>query len=537
MLRTHDDGQRPTGPHADGGDYPFVAPSDDIRGLFDSVWLSLLDRPARPLRVSEVSGFASFFDDEFNLEEAESDSGSSSSSSGSGSSEDPAYVRIVIVDADDAVVFDSDTAAYYSQRQFGPRLWFHEWIGDDVYCRVVQHAACPPDVAVVPYELTFEPEDAVLDVRTWETAPGRLNQLVVSGVDYVSYSNDIVFTNGFNTEWTFGSGRLGDRLTLTVEPGSGEGRFPCATTMEGSGATIITSVNGVKPDKYGNVNIRGAECVFARPASDIDFWYGADEPPAEFHDVRGDYLEDMLASVESMAATHTELESYSYAIYLPLKLWVGDDCKRPCKPKHFTNTYKALQNENDVYRQLGLRAEAIRVRLAALAVKCQEIAACKKDDVVRVNAIAIDHSTVAIAASICNAQSVCVRDVELEVTVDVGGMEESDVGAPCEQSLVDRTCIVQQSRVRHGRPSVYEPDIEVVSSTRTVYRFNAAMLLRSECLGVRFIVRLPCQEDPDTSSTVFVDVSAVAYGNAEPIVNSANEPASDTITCSLPAPP
>jgi hypothetical protein len=228
-------GGKGIGVEANGSNFPFVQPSDDITGLLADLWLAHeVHTVVPPLRVSRMVGFQEAFD------------GLASSA------------NITIVDAVDATIFDSPGATYY-WKDWGPRLRVHEWLFSDRVCRVVQHRATADPVPPWPQEIV--PANGVLDERASELLAQRL--LFVQVGDN-TVSGEVTFINGWNVDIAAAPYkeplRTTTALTYSANPGDGPGRYPGCQSPD----AVLRTIDGQLPDTRGNFTLAASGCYYVR---------------------------------------------------------------------------------------------------------------------------------------------------------------------------------------------------------------------------------------------------------------------------------
>lgn len=370
-----------TGVNPYGKDYPFVAPGSDLRGLFSDLWLCHDQDVALPLRVVWLYGFARYLEDPL-----------PSPVAAEGPYTPENATDLVIVDADDVVVFDS-TAADYAATDFGDRLRVHEWQTATAVCRVVQHTAFRKASDVVEFEQEIEPENGELHSRTWARMPERIRSIRVSDDNYLT--GGIVLRNGWNTllnalpSQAF-KARGGHRLEISAAPGSGLGRFPDCEEP----SPLLRRINGVAADQWGNLDLSATGCYYVRQPTEV-----VDESPR---------VVDVT----------------------PNTLRIGNDCGVCCECDDYINVYTALRRLHTRYRTMGQTIEQMRRTHAANVARWTANAACRQGTVLRVATIPLGVDFMDVAASICNNSPTCLYDVEVTLAVTVNNPQQPTIPAP-----------------------------------------------------------------------------------------------------------
>lgn len=346
------DGGRGTGVNPYGTDYPLVEPSDDIsRLLADAYLMHNVQNVVLPLRLSHVKGLC-----------VGQDACESSSSSAG-----PHEADIEIKDANDVVVFDSTTAAFFRSVAFG-RFHIFEWRSDEATCRMVVHAgqSFPEDEKTFAYE--FDPVSAVLDERVSEIIPLRASRIVV-GIDEAT--NRVELVGGYNVELAnepaFAGRRSIERITINATPGSGLGKAPVEAISE----PPLKTINGVSPNKYGDFCVQARSCL--------------------------------QATIPSLLTFST------------LQLW--DVCTPCCKCADFVKVYKALVNLTGRYRWLGKRAEFVRLMYEYNRSRWISFKTCVEDQPARLSLTPTFQGLLDVNVGFCSPFDCCLTDVSVTLTI------------------------------------------------------------------------------------------------------------------------
>lgn len=301
-------------------------------------------------------------------------------------SDDPVQTHpadVLIVDADDTVVFDSTTAPDYQGVRFGNRFFIHEWLSETAVCRIVQHAAAPTlDSFRLPYP-AFYPDSAVLDERTHVIEPQKLMTITAGGVTVAG--DDVEFLSGYNilTQATVGDTvRAPIDITFSADAGQGEGRYPACAPVDG----YVRSINRVGPDSKGNFNLRAFDCLYARPPLNI---------------------------------------SFGVATPINNTLVLGNDCVACCNCVDYVNVFKALERIYDKWKFLGQEIETLRSQYSLQVDSWNKLKACVDREPMKVSyAVSCDSMAVSVAVTICNGVDICWSGIELEISA-VGGKVQS----------------------------------------------------------------------------------------------------------------
>lgn len=276
-----------------GLNYPFVAPSADIRYLVADFFLSYDDigeytagnKIVPPLRIKYL----------YNV--------------GCEENEPPANfltprcaqcADILVVDANNTVVFDStlsETDASISE--WGSDYRIYSWRQNSRVCNLVAYTTwAETDDDKKHYAKYLAPINAELDGRATYKIPKRLRTLSVkNGATVVATDiiGDVFFRNGYNTtidrlETQNNNFRVNTALVFAAEAGTGTGKYQnCDPDSDAQTIRPIQRINGID-NKKGDFLISAADCLFARrpttqtggaiaPAAVVQQQIGADCPP------------------------------------------------------------------------------------------------------------------------------------------------------------------------------------------------------------------------------------------------------------------
>lgn len=291
---------------------------------------------------------------------------------------------VVIVDADDEVVFDSTLLSddRVLARYWSDRLLVIEWKGDEAVCRIAVFTSRGPNDTQVPFEVYVAPDDAHLDDRVLERLPDRVRSIRV-GLDRLR-GTDVELRGGYNTDVTVGtqvtSGRrLQTPITVSGSPGDGDGRFSdCEQQLPN-----IYRVNAVKPDDYGNLALDVTDC------------YRLEQPH----------------TIENDTATLT-----------PATLQLFNSCG-PCSDcDDFVRVYEAVRKLYDRFLSLGARAEAVRDQYAANKARWEEETSCRRNNRLRIAVSTVCPCFVSLAVGYCNStdDTECLTNLQLRVSFSGG---------------------------------------------------------------------------------------------------------------------
>jgi len=376
------DGGRGTGVEFEGSNYPFVAPSDNVKHLLADLWIAhYLTDAVGPFHISLMLNFDRVPNGITNLPGQH-------------------LTDLVVKDVNNLTILDTRNALAYRGVRFGRRFFIHEWtfsvIGSRV-CRAVQHLNLPNNFeGSIPSSIV--PDNGILDERTHDLMPARLLSIQVG--DEV-LSGDIVLQAGWNMEisgnpvsgrgltfidTTMLIGSAGDTvvqeqtLQFAAVAGAGEGLYPgCVPTEELGLRTIDT----VRPTAKGDFLLNGEACIYVAPP------YAIGNP--------------------------TNI--------IPNALQIGNHCGqcRPCDA--YVSTYREL---TDIYNNLfriAHRAEYDRDQFELLATDVGRAAdGCAKAITGAVTGGAdFQATTIAVTLQVTNNTKHCYQNLVLEATMGFTG--------------------------------------------------------------------------------------------------------------------
>lgn len=276
-----------------GLDYPFVAPTTDVRYLVADFFLSYDDPGeytggnviAPPLRIKYLYNVGC----EENTPPA-----------GFPTPRNATEADIVVVDKNDRVVFDSTSGTVTaSQEAWSADYKIYRWQKNDATCELVAYTTwASTDEDKKNYAKYLAPVNAVLDPRATYKVPKRLRQIKVQsgGTTTGDLGDKINFRNGYNTTLTaappvVNNFRLSTNILFAAVAGTGSGKYQnCSTDETGEVFQPIRQINGINAEN-GDFLLSGSDCLWARrpttrnsegrlnPNSVVHQQVGADCPP------------------------------------------------------------------------------------------------------------------------------------------------------------------------------------------------------------------------------------------------------------------
>jgi hypothetical protein len=484
-------GRQPIGvnqPPGGGTNYPFNRPSSDIQYLLGDFYLSFTDITCQysyPFHVEWMYGF-----------------GTNSVTPPSGYPA-PVHTRdIIIKDASGVTVFDSTRdGTLYSANVWGTRLLVHEWVDSDKYtvCRCTEHTEWTQGDIDAGLDKTYDdyivPTDGILDARTYNRLPQRVNTITVG---LVTLDGQISFEEGYNIGLT-GTLRTSDiakltladigvetqsaevipgerrttYLTLDATPGLGLGTFPSCENLADNYQTDLRKLNGVIGDASGNVNLdtEDESCLrIQRPTvlTSLD--------PREF------IYYSPLAPVDQLVQSKSALE-------------LRNDCGPCCDCEYFARTYQGLKRQWFFYQDIATDAEETRDTHNSNILRWNAQKECREARPISVSTLAEPDCKIIHSSIFGNTSKCCLLKVHFRFTFyyyRAGG-----IISPPELAYFDckRTEILgspqgngPEAYTLIGDYPVYETIIDYMepqSNARTTFRFCFPSCLENDRVQIR----------------------------------------------------
>jgi hypothetical protein len=179
---------------------------------------------------------------------------------------------IVVVDANNTVVFDTTTGAVQDDvKEWGADYKIYSWKKQDQVCQLVAYTTwTTADDDKKHFCKYLVPVNAVLDARATYKMPLRVRTLAVQNGGNVTppYSGKVRFRNGYNTALIAAppvalSFRSNTRVVFTAAAASGLGKYPDCPEDATDATQPLKKINGVAPIN-GDLVVSANDCVWAR---------------------------------------------------------------------------------------------------------------------------------------------------------------------------------------------------------------------------------------------------------------------------------
>lgn len=378
-------------PNNNGTNYPFVNPSEDIRYLIGDLFVSVEATDlVYPLRVAWLYGF-----------------GSNVVTPPSGWNAPIHAQDIVIVDAEDNIVFDSTLATSFTSSAWDSRLLILEWMTDDKVCRCTMHTVwSAKDIAdgqTRTYDQYIEPDNGELQADTWYELPRRVNSITVDST-VISKKQILTLEAGYNVNLlqetessTLALANLGlattavidgtrktNKIKLEAIPGAGIGVFPGCVDSE----VVLRTINKQKANTFQNFTLDTEGCVRAQPAVGL-----VTSSPRTF-----DYAAFNMTTAQAKAS-----------------LELHNDCKACCDCESFARTYQGLKRQWFLAKDLADFAVAARDQYGIAVDRWVQEKTTRERDQLKVRLESAGDGKVSWGINHCNASKCCIAGVQLSL--------------------------------------------------------------------------------------------------------------------------
>jgi len=391
-----------------GLNYPFVNPSNDIRSLFADFYLAY-DEPAEydetltpfslPFRLKWITGFGC-------------QDNSASSEPGPNTAEERA-ADLIVVDAEERIVFDSTAADAPTTRSWSDVYQIYEWHAAKIVCRAVVYTAWPPDEKEPKnYPTTFEPENAVLDARAVYRMPRRVLSLKVKNGNIILppvTGSDITFAAGNNFELVSGRQetvgfRRRTEITFNVVAGAGAGKYSdCRAAGDGCGVPV-TLLNGASPNQYGDLIISGKSCLWVRTPTTRNTAGTAVTPVSK-----------PTVSCDGVDGTTKILQ-------------IGTNCLACCDCEDYVDLANYMNRTRDRYKIVGQRTREVKLLHENNIERWIEQRDCRLAKPLKIQIVPQHCPFIDVVLQYCNQCFPCAENVKLNV--DFSAFPANFVGHP-----------------------------------------------------------------------------------------------------------
>lgn len=394
-------GRQPVGlnqPPSGGSAYPFVSPSDDILNLLADFFVSfddLSDKFVYPLRIGWMYGFGTII-----------------------ASPPPGWLTpththdLVVLDANDDIVFDSTSAIRFTTEVWDSRLLILEWTTEHNICRCTMHTDWTEsdidNAQSRDYATYIIPEHGELQADTWYKLPKRVLSLRV-GLTRITKSS-VTLTEGYNMRFSRGSvtdalalndleivgtpttklliegKRTTQKILLEAIPTTGLGVFPGCVDEE----KVLRTINLVRSNTHQNFIYDSEGCIrVQRPvllnsATPRVFNYGAANLPT---------------AEEAGAA-----------------ILVSNNCLNCCDCNYFAQTYQGLKRQWFLFKSTAENAEKVRDKYVQNKARWKVQKQIREANMLRVRLSLDGNCKIRWGIAFCNASKCCLNNVTVYLT-------------------------------------------------------------------------------------------------------------------------
>jgi hypothetical protein len=381
-----------------GLDYPFTAPSEDIRYLVADLDVAVDDSGLYAETATE-------FQPPFRIKNLYG-AGCIDNAPAGGFLTPTHDVDIVIVDAANRTVFDSTEAdTTFSQKPWGNDYSIIRWGNTRGQCSILLYTTWPQDDAEQRhYNKYLTPQNAIIDTRAVYVIPKRLRSIRVTdvaGLEDIDTAEKItgafVLENGYNTELTSVTAATNfvnsAAITISAAAGTGLGKFSnCADSGDEIVVRPITKINGVAIGETGDFLFGATDCLWAhRPTTETD---GAVTPTL------GDHME------------------------------LGAGCNPCCECQDYVDVGLQINQYRSQYANIGNRVYNTKQIHEQNIQKWLDQRACGLDHPLRLLLVPQRCPYMDIVCMVCNPCTEClyVRELSLALTAPEGVTADLELG-------------------------------------------------------------------------------------------------------------
>lgn len=344
-----------------GTDFPFVKPSPDIKGLFEDLHICYEGDFSLPLKVSMVAGF---------------------------DISNPEGSVVEIRDSLNLLVFSTMNADHEDISTWGSHRLVYTWRNSKAVLTVVQYS--DTTVQVVNFQgsssasnNSFVPINAILDERAYLRDAVKVNKIKLGAAEI---SGDVMLVGGHNVAFNLLSSssvegkRKVNNVQIAAVPGTGTGIYP--DCPEGCVQGFVRTINGVKPDVYGNIAIVTNEC----------YWTG---------------LEGTSTSTLYTASNSNRVD-------------FNNNCSPCCECNDFVKTYEGIRKLHTKFKELGGRTMRVRGQHYANQDRWVAARTCREGHSIRIFALPLAGSKASVLVTYCNVSQDVIGPISLEIGVSSG---------------------------------------------------------------------------------------------------------------------
>ena len=439
-----------------GSHYPFVTDPFSFRNLLSDFWLAYKDKNSefqRPFSISWIGGAGP----------------NDPASQPAGGEVYRGRFDLRVVDRNLKVVVNTtEPEWFFKSQRWGNKYITYTWDKPDMVVRATRLlSAEPPE-----FFTNSMTSNLRLDERTICRLAERVDSVGINGQKITQGAVEIA--EGFNSKIEVTEPEnpsLFKRVEIDLVPGEGRGRVPGCDDLP----TLIRRINGLGPDRFGNVNLSYEGC--------------------------GSVINSAIPN--TAAPPRGALPSAAF-VYAPHTITLSDECEPCYECGDFNRVAAGINRLHRQYAAIGGRAESARDQLGLFRGQWQEIVACKKNDPVFLQTRSEGLCRVTIAMAFCNNTGCCLKNVTYRITTRLfrdGETEydtEPDIVPVCNQVVqsTDENPSTETETSLLGSYPAYYVTFDEIPAGRTAY--------------VRAALKMPgCSagDSVDVSGTVHIPVS------------------------------
>lgn len=459
-----------------GLDYPFVAPSEDVRyliadlsvvvddpGLYDTTLIPV----QAPFRIKNLYGIGCFE----NTQPANFIA--------------PAHeADILVCDVNGRTVFSSvepDTS--FSKTNWGTDYKLYSWKNKLGVCNLLVYQTWAiTDASQRHYNKYLEPQNGLLDARAVYVLPKRILSLRVGTLpDAERIKGQVVFKNGYNTEITAGQETTANffvntPITFSANAGSGLGRYSTCGDDPEPATQPIKKINGISIEN-GDFLLAATDCMYVRrPTKKIGGVVSTD-----------DYTDNGV---------------------LVRPLDIGANCGACCDCQDYVDLARTINQYRSQYANIGTRVNDVKQIHEQNIQKWIDERSCGLQTPLRLLMVAQRCPYMDIVLMVCNPCADCLYSKELQLEL------ESPTGIGAYAEVVAGYTAMFAANI-NGRPVPVDSEV-VGSKTRLTVQFP--VIKNSDSAYVRFRVRFSVKSEYAVTGRLtgkLLDGTAILSGCAD----------------------